>query len=396
MSDYPYASKPKRLLYLVSHPIPYQAPLLRYLSACDPINLHVCFHTDLSIGGYFDKGFACQVNWGVPLLEGYSYQFLSEKSLPHTFSAVALWKLLWRESYDIVWLHGYVTPCDFVTLLMAKCRGLKVLVRGESVSRFSEGSALRRFFRPLFFKILDHFVDTYLTIGTENRDFYRAQGVADSKLIPAPYTVDNDFFRVSAERCAEKKEELRSSLGLEAGRPIILYASKMQERKQTQDLLEAYIQLVAEKKLSTVPYLLFVGDGEKRAQLQERVVALHLETVLFLGFKNQTELPAYFNLCDVFVLPSVRENWGLIVNEVMNAGRAVIVSDEVGCAVDLVLPGENGMIYPARDITALKEALFQLLSDPKRLKKMGEKSLERIAQWGIAETAAGIIEACRQ
>ncbi len=98
----------------------------------------------------------------------------------------------------------------------------------------------------------------------------------------------------------------------------------------------------------------------------------------------------------MFVLPSVRENWGLIINEVMNAGRAVIVSDDVGCATDLVEPGVNGMIYPARDVDALTDSLLRVLSDSNQLRKMGEKSLERISHWGIARSASGILEACYQ
>ena len=110
----------------------------------------------------------------------------------------------------------------------------------------------------------------------------------------------------------------------------------------------------------------------------------------FLGFKNQTELPAYYDLCDVFVLPSVYEPWGLVVNEVMNAGRAVIVSDQVGCGPDLVKPGENGYIFTAGDIAGLGWALHNVLNDQQKCRALGRKSLEIIDKWGIEEDVAGL------
>ena len=75
-------------------------------------------------------------------------------------------------------------------------------------------------------------------------------------------------------------------------------------------------------------------------------------------------MPRFFDLATVFVLPSRHEPWGLIVNEVMNAGRAVIVSDEVGCQPDLVEDGVEGCVFPAGDVAALTDALRRVLATP--------------------------------
>ena len=77
----------------------------------------------------------------------------------------------------------------------------------------------------------------------------------------------------------------------------------------------------------------------------------------FCGFRNQSELPRFFDLASVFVLPSRHEPWGLIVNEVMNAGRAVIVSDDVGCHPDLIRDGVEGRLFPAGDVAGLTRRL---------------------------------------
>ena len=113
----------------------------------------------------------------------------------------------------------------------------------------------------------------------------------------------------------------------------------------------------------------------------------------FLGFRNQSELPALYDLCDLFVLPSRFEPWGLVVNEVMNASRPVLVSDHVGAAPDLVTDGENGFVYPSGDVAALTSRLSQVLKSPALRARMGERSLKRISAWDFTAGRAGLLEA---
>src|SRR6202012_393370 len=125
------------------------------------------------------------------------------------------------------------------------------------------------------------------------------------------------------------------------------------------------------------------GDGEERARLESRAqeISQHLtlEGIRFLGFRNQSELPAFFALADVFVLPSRHEPWGLIVNEAMASGCAVIVSDEVGAHADLVTDGVEACVFPVGDIDALTSALLRVLSSPEQTRSMREAAKARIA-----------------
>jgi glycosyltransferase involved in cell wall biosynthesis len=93
------------------------------------------------------------------------------------------------------------------------------------------------------------------------------------------------------------------------------------------------------------------------------------------------------------VLPSIFEPWGLVINEVMNAGRAVVVSDQVGCGPDLVKPGENGYVFKSGDIVGLRRALTDIVSNPRKCEAMGQKSLEIIDKWGFEEDVAGLKQA---
>jgi glycosyltransferase involved in cell wall biosynthesis len=189
---------------------------------------------------------------------------------------------------------------------------------------------------------------------------------------------------------------LREELNFDAGRPVILFASKLQARKRCCDLLDAYEILFRSEAEGALPYLVIVGDGQERAALEERARAKGLTDVRFCGFRNQSELPRFFDLASVFVLPASHEPWGLIVNEVMNAGRAVIVSDEVGCQPDLVTDGVEGCVFPVGDVNALVEALRRVLSTPETAEQMGQRALERIKKWSFEEDIVALREAIAQ
>jgi glycosyltransferase involved in cell wall biosynthesis len=388
-----------RLACLTSHPVQYQVPLFRLLAKRDDVSFKAFFCSDISVKSYHDKGFACAVKWDTPLLEGYDYEFLPRLG-SNRLSALSpvnygLLAQLKRDRINVLWLHGYARPYYLWIIFVARLMGIKVLVRSETASRFSEKGFLKRLIRPLFFKGLNRLVNGFLTIGRLNKAFWRAQGIPEKKIFLAPYSVDNQYFQQAAKAASAQRQALKEKWGLALDRPVILFASKFLKRKHAGDLLAAYSQLVDSHREIKKPYLLFVGDGEMRRSLEKQVAQNNLsDDVLFLGFQNQSQLPAFFDLCDVFVLPSTRENWGLIVNEVMNASRPVIVSDEIGCAPDLVKESENGVVYQARDIAALCEALVFVLSSPEKQQQMGRKSLEIINRWGIEETVSGIMAAC--
>jgi glycosyltransferase involved in cell wall biosynthesis len=387
--------RPIRLAYLVSHPIQYQVPLLRLLAKEPDIDLTVLFMSDFSVREYKDPGFGTAITWDVPLLGGYRHEFLPFRGKSQPVSGLNPWHLgirstLKKGGFDALWSHGYAHSTNLRFLGAARSLGIKTMVRAESQTASAEGTGLKRRAKEAVIRRIFSKIDAFLPIGTLNHDYYRLYGVPEEKLFTVPYTVDNEFFQSKVAAASNSRETLRSELGLEPGRPILLFASKLIARKRACDLVEAYAKLSADGKQEPRPYLLIIGDGDQRASLEARAAELGWSSIRFLGFKNQGDLPAFYDLCDVFVLPSEREPWGLIVNEVMNASRAVIVTREIGSTPDLVRDGVNGVIYDKGDIEQLAEALRRLTSDPKLSMEMGRKSLERVNEWGFKEDIAGM------
>lgn len=393
-------SRKLRLAYLVSHPIQYQAPLLARISSEPGIDLTVLFCSDLSVREYQDAEFNASFKWDVPLLEGYQYEFLPALGAKNRLSywrpfTTGLHHWIHPSRIDALWVHGWGYFSHLRAILLAKAQGIPVLLRGESTLNIRPANDLKRTVRELALRRIVNAADACLAIGSWNREFYAHYGAQASRIFSMPYAVDNLFFRARCEAAAQHRESLRQSLGLDAGRPIILYASKMTKRKRALDLMGAYIKLAVDGD-EPHPYLLFIGDGELKTELQQRTHDTGWNSIHFLGFKNQTELPAYFDLCDVFVLPSFAEPWGLVINEVMNAGRAVIISDEVGCGPDLVKHGENGWIFKAGDVEALSAGLRSVLSRPDHTRALGDRSRDIIGNWGFEQDVEGLKQALQR
>lgn len=388
-------AKVARLAYFVSHPIQYQAPLLRRIAQEPDIDLTVFFSSDLSVRRYKDSGFGVHVQWDIPLLEGYKYEFLPRirEGDGLTFAQPLNWGIfnrLRKGRFDAVWVFGYNRLASLQAIFAARMLGIPVILRAESNLDNPVRTRTARVFKRILFVALRNSTDCVVPIGSRNRQYWEHHFGPDFPSFTMPYSVDNDFFQRRTREAAPQRERFRQQLGLEPGRPVILYASKLETRKRCIDLVEAYIRLAPWPGTDPDAYLLIVGDGEERANLEARVRESGLASIRFLGFRNQTELPPLYDLSDVFVLPSYYETWGLIVNEVMNAGRPVVVTDQAGCQPDLVQDGVNGFVYPPFNVDALARCLRKLVDNPGLRATMGENSLRIIRQHSFEQNVEGL------
>ena len=388
-----------RLAYFVTHPIQYQAPMLRRIAAEPDIDLKVFFSSDLSVRGYVDQGFGVRVEWDTPLLEGYNYEFLPlirdamERSALGAVGPLnhGINKRLRDGQFDAVWLHGYHYLTNLQAMRVAGTLKIPTLLRTDSTLHDRPRSRLKLAIKQLFFARLKPRISAVLSVGEENTAYWKHHFGEEFPIFPCVYAVDNEFFQQECAAAAETREEFRASLGLDPARPVILFAAKLIPRKRCGDLLEAYLRLTISSEV--LPYLLIVGDGEERQMLEARAAQARSGDVRFLGFRNQSELPRFYDLCTVFVLASVDEPWGLSINEVMNAGRPLIVSDQVGCQRDLVHPGVNGYVVPAGDTEALAASLHAVLADECRAQAMGAESLRMIANYSFEQNVVGLRQA---
>ncbi len=362
-----------KLLYFVSHPIQYQAPLLRRISEDPEIDLEVVFESDFSADAYFDDGFGIDVKWDIPLREGYKNRLLSEIDIDHCIKSSAA-----------VWFHGWQSHKFRQLLKASNNAATPVLMRGENWSgAMPDGNGVQGWLKRRYLGNIFSKCDAFLAIGSANRHYYMDHGISHNKIFDMPYAINNSFFTQGGE--VTTLLNFRHELGINAAQKIILFAGKMTARKKPDVLLSAWKQ--ADWKDQKRPALIFVGDGELKQSLMAEVEQLsYREDVYFTGFRNQTELPAIYDAADVFVLNSKKEPWGLAINEAMACGTAVIASDQCGAAFDL-LDEETGIIVKAGDATDLAAALIKALEQSD---EMGAAAQRRISNWDFEADLVGL------
>jgi glycosyltransferase involved in cell wall biosynthesis len=234
--------------------------------------------------------------------------------------------------------------------------------------------------------------DSIAVYGPHIRDYVTDLGIDRDKIHLAWNTTDVEYFRNPSE---EDAAALRDRLDIPEDAPVALYVGRHVKEKGLEYLIDAFRELVDD--VEPTPYLLLVGDGDRRDQLEER--AEDLDTVLFPGYVENEDLPPYYGLADVFVLPSVqteifREPWGLVVTEAMASGTPVVTSSQVGiAAAGVVQDGENGYIVPERNPSALADRLERLLTDAELREEMGNRAAETITEYDYDTMVDGFVSA---
>jgi glycosyltransferase involved in cell wall biosynthesis len=387
-----------RLLIASSHPIQYQAPLFRSLAACPEIELEVLLLT-LPDSVQQGDGFGVAFDWDVPLLEGYRWRRAVScrgAGLGKGFRGLRLGhpgrELLGGDRPpDAVLITGWQVQGLLQLYLAAWKRRLPILLRVEAADR-----PRRRWPVRILHRFLVGQASACLPIGMANRRFYQACGAPTAKLFPSPYFVDNAFFATRAAAQRARRRELRARWSIPDDAFCFLFAGKLQAKKQPLDLLEALRRAVADP-LTPRLHLLIVGSGELETACREMVARWALP-VSFSGFLNQGEIAAAYGAADALVLPSDHgETWGLVVNEAMACGLPAIVSDQVGCAEDLVEPGLTGALFPCRDVGVLARTLCAMAADPAGAARMGEAARQRVTRaHGVEQARDGVLLALRQ
>ena len=191
--------KKYRVAVLTSHPIQYQVPLFQRLGKTPDLDLTVYYCWDFGVKktGY-DKEFGKRIQWDIPILEGYAFQFLRNYSFVPANGFLGLINFgivgeLMRNRYDAVIIFGWNAFTNCLAVFVARMWGIKVLMRGENplnqeLMKPRNKLELKKTVLGTFFKL----IGAFLYIGEENRRFYEYYGVPGGKLIFAPYAVEND------------------------------------------------------------------------------------------------------------------------------------------------------------------------------------------------------------
>jgi glycosyltransferase involved in cell wall biosynthesis len=378
----------KKLAIVTTHPIQYHVPWLVRLAE-KGVQVKV-FYTweQAGQGAVYDRGFGRQVQWDIPLLEGYDHQFVKNTAWRpgvHYFFNIVNPTLIreieeWGAEALLVFGWNYYSHLRVLRHFHGK---IPVYFRGDSVL-IHERSGLRKLARRIFLRWIYRHVDCALYVGTNNRSYYTRHGLKPSQLVFSPQAMDIDRFSEPDAEYTRQAETWKKELGVPANHITVLYAGKMTEVKNP-----GFILQLAEACKDLPVSFIMVGNGSLEPSLRRR--AEGNPQIYFMGFQNQRLMPAVYRMGDIYIMPSLSETWGMGVNEAMSCGRPIMVSTAVGCAADLVLENKTGITFHINDTAKCRAFLAAACLDRDLLPQMGIMSKALIQLFSFTQTVDGIV-----
>jgi glycosyltransferase involved in cell wall biosynthesis len=376
-----------KLFIFATHPIQYQVPI--YVELAKQVDLLVLYSYEQTAKGQADAGFNVAFEWDVPLLEGYRHHYLknvAQHPTTRSYKGIVIEeeevkKLIAKEQPDFAIIHGWYPFAMRQAAKWCRAAGVATFCRGDSHLLMHTPRWKKLAKRFLMRSVLNQF-DYFLYVGKANHAFYRHYGVKEERLFPAFHCVNTPYFEKEFEKVRVKEHKAPYHIG---------FAGKLIDLKRPFDLLHA----IATSNHKTRIRLIVIGDGPLMEPLKEEALKLGVE-VDFKGFLNQSEIVERgYAALDALVLPSETETWGLVVNEVMTGGIPVVVSDKVGCRLDLVENGRTGFSFEVGNRSDLSRRLDALIEAFDQGQMTSKEVKAKVAAYSLFETVKGYLKALR-
>ena len=386
----------KKIYFLLSHAVQYHSPLFDQMTIHSDIECKVYYCSSYGLskeGKRFHPEFGELPNWDIGLVKNHHYCILKNHSLsPSIFKGfwglinLNLYSELKRDMPDVLIIYGWKYFSLIWGLMCCKILGIKTYVRGDNTLHHEKHlSPLKKIIKKwLYGKILFRLFDRIGFVGEENKQFFKKYDVSDDKLTWLPHAIDNQRFRQYYLENVSYKKNIKSRLGILSDFTI-LFVGRLHEVKRPIDIIKSILNM----KRSC--HILFVGDGDLKKEILDFCKKNKFEDFTITGFVNQSDILKYYLISDLFILPSRSETWGLVVNEALNFNLPVIVSNKVGCSLDLCTE-QNGFIFEMGNIAELSSKIRFMKDNSTIRVGMGKVGGQIVANYSYDTTIKHLIE----
>jgi glycosyltransferase involved in cell wall biosynthesis len=361
-----------KIAFIVNHPTQFEVPFYRWVHQHDTKNELIVFYLKNQDILHYDRELKKEINWGFNLYEGYSFYLLESENALSCFESY-----LSKLDFDLVIINGYKNQYKGFQEL-CKSKGIATALKMDTVLFNLKWWQI--ILRQLLLKTIYHQYDKLFITGKVSAAYLIKMGISSSKIHIFSYCTDNDFFGTPHPL----KNQLIAEHQIQ-NKKVILSVAKFMQRESPWDILKAFALLNNSEYC-----LILIGDGEEREKLEDFAKLYPHLTIIFTGYVNYTELPAYYQLSDIFIHAAQNEPWGVSVQEALAAGCTVICSDKVGAAKDLIENNVNGFTYTFGHHQELKTAIessFSLNGSKKEL-----KNKEILDKWSYASMWTNILD----
>ena len=295
-----------------------------------------------------------------------------------------LYKVIKEVNPDIIIGEGFFQWTPFALRYSITHR--KPLFIGYERTKWTERDCPK--WRALYRKVVDKFTRGYLCNGILTKEYLMDElKVSEKKITTGTMSADSEgLAKASLSISPEERAAFKHSLGLHEEGITFLYSGYLIPRKGVDYLLQAWM-----KHIQTYPkdQLLLVGGGELQESLSKTYGGE--KSIHFMGTVMYDTIYRYYNAADVFVIPTLEDNWSLVVPEAMACGLPVACSVYNGCYPELVHEGENGALFDPLDVKSTVKALdyFHYVD----LEQQGARSIEIEKQYNTERVAQNIFNA---
>lgn len=268
-----------------------------------------------------------------------------------------------------------------------KSRGRKVCIFYER-TKHTERHATK--WRVLYRKLVGKLADGFIINGSETRDYLESIGFGNYPKIEGCMVADVTMLQDKVRTCpAGIRDELRNKYCPSTKGLLYIFIGQIVKRKGVEQLLEAWD---VHSKTHKDDALLILGEGVQRDELENKFS--HCNSVHFLGKISYFDIYKYYASCDVVLMPTLEDNWSLVVPEAMACGCPVATTIYNGNHKELIKDGINGYVFDPLN----KENFVETLSKfhQSNLKSFGEESLKLVEDYTPEKAGIKIFNFCQE
>lgn len=318
----------------------------------------------------------------------YDYKILPGLRFREFSFNISILKELISNRPNVIVSGGYTDPTIWLAFATATFLRIPLIHWTEGIKE--PRSALGMITRPLRLFFLQKTM-AVIVPGRLSKNYVASLGIGVERISVAPNTIDNDLFISASQEYQSCKGELKARLGFE-GKIVFLYVGQFVKRKGLEYLLYAYAKI--ERERDDVA-LVLVGSGPMEIQLKKLVYSLKLKYVSFIrsGLRLD-DLIRLYSTADIFVLPTLEDIWGFVINEAMACRLPVIATRASQGAQEMIRSGKNGYVVKEANANELYEAFRKLVYNAELREKMARKSQDIVtSEFNVKNMVSGFARA---
>jgi len=243
----------------------------------------------------------------------------------------------------------------------------------------------RFLYRKMAMKLIDHIICSGSLCG----DYVRSLGFSENQISYGHMVADVNSLSIKTAAITDNEIlEMKQPFNTKYA---FLYTGQIIKRKGIKELVNAWHLSMLNNHKDVA--LILIGSGDKMQEIQQMIHTLKIENVHLIGRVPYEQIATYYALADLFIIPTLEDNWSLVVPEAMATGLPIACSVYNGLWPEMVTPG-NGWIFDPLNTEEFAKSLNDIFSQRDSFQKMGNKSKEIVQSYTPQKAAEGIWQAC--